>query len=310
MLTDMDRPTPKGTGIGSIAKGRRSMDGAETQMDPERRRVFILSSGRSGSTLLASILADAGAEFGMHAPEQWDPGTGALEHPELHRMAAWMGYAYDLSPDRPGIGLRRYLWDFYRSMGKSRLRNLLGAARYIKGEGADFAVQPAFKMGYFPTIIVSYRRFEAFATSSGLMRGHSNLETLVKYYNRVNRNALLLLRMFGGCVVSYEPLSDMHDMSWAHPLAIATGLSADGLVAARNRRLRGSARRDEPQPLDATTSETFANLDALRGLAIPPSAQALRSWRGRASQSEIRPATRAASDASAVTSTVRPASSK
>ncbi|HXP76426.1 MAG TPA: hypothetical protein VN823_19960 [Stellaceae bacterium] len=286
------------------------MSAAETPLDPERRRVFILSSGRSGSTLLASILADAGAEFAMRTPEQWDPGTGALEHPELHRMAAWMGYAYDLSADRPGIGPRRYLWDFYRSMGKSRLRSLLRVARYIKGEGADFAVQPAFKMGYFPTIIVSYRRFEAFATSSGLMRGHSNLETLVKYYNRVNRNALLLLRMFGGCVVSYEPLSDVHDTSWAHPLATATGLQADALIAARNRRLRGSARRDEPQPLDATTSETFASLDALRGLAIPPSAQALRSWRGKTSQPQARPAIGTASDASAITSTVTPASSK
>src|SRR5271169_5616031 len=103
-------------GSGDIAKGSRGMGAAETQVDPERRRVFILSSGRSGSTLLASILADTGAEFGMRTPQQWDPGTGDLEHSDLHRMAAWMGYAYDLSVDRPGIGPRRYLWDFYRSM--------------------------------------------------------------------------------------------------------------------------------------------------------------------------------------------------
>jgi len=285
------------------------MGAAETHVDPERRRVFILSSGRSGSTLLASILADAGAEFGMRTPEQWDPGTGALEHRDLHRMAAWMGYAYDLSVDRPGIGPRRYLWDFYRSMGKSRLKRLLRAARYIKGEGADFAVQPAFKLGYFPTIIVSYRRFEAFATSSGLMRGHSNLETLVKYYNRVYRNALLLLRMFGGCVVGYEPLSDTRDTSWASPLATATGLPADQLIAARNRRQRGPARRDEPQPLDASTAETFASLDALRRLAFPPSDPALRSWRGK-SQSEKRIASSAASAEATAPSTATRTSSK
>lgn len=282
------------------------MDGAKPHIDSEYRRVFILSSGRSGSTLLASILADAGAEFGMRTPEQWDPGTGDLEHRELHRMAAWMGYAYDLSADRPGIGPRRYLWDFYRSMGKSRLRRLLSEARYIKGEGADFAVQPAFKMGYFPTIIASYRRFEAFATSSGLMRGHSNLETLVKYYNRVNRNALLLLRMFGGCVVSYEPLSDLDDTSWAYPLAAATGLPADRLIAARNRRLRGSARRDDPQPLDVSTAETFASLDALRGLAIPPSAPALRSWRAKMEPADAPRGRPSPSPSSSVT----PASSK
>ncbi len=245
----------------------------------------------------------------MRTPAEWDPGTGDLEHPELHRMAAWMGYAYDLAADRPGIGPRRYLWDFYRSMGKSRLRRLLREARFIKGEGADFAVQPAFKMGYFPTIIANYRRFEAFAISSGLMRGHSNIETLVKYYNRVNRNALLFLRMFGGCVVSYEPLSDLDDTSWANPLASATGLSADQLIAARNRRLRGSARRDDPQPLDASTAETFASLDALRGLAIPPSEPALRSWRAKTGRAEWR---QAASPKALPRSSsgVKPASSK
>src|ERR1700730_10918875 len=125
MLTRFGPRRLQGGRIGGIAKRSSSMDGAETQVDPERRRVFILTSGRSGSTLLASILADAGAAFGMRTPERWDPGTGDLEHRELHRMGAWMGYAYDLSPDRPGIGLRRYLWDFYRSMGKARLRRLL-----------------------------------------------------------------------------------------------------------------------------------------------------------------------------------------
>jgi LPS sulfotransferase NodH len=31
----------------------------------DQRRYFILSAGRSGSTLLAAILADAGGDFGM-----------------------------------------------------------------------------------------------------------------------------------------------------------------------------------------------------------------------------------------------------
>jgi hypothetical protein len=283
MLTDV-RNADTEWGESAEPGGLPEMEMVETPVDSERQRFFILSSGRSGSTLLAAVLADAGAEFGVGTPEQWDPGTGALEHRELHRVAAWMGYAYDLSPDRPGIGPRRYLWDIYRSIGKTRLRRLLRIARYVKGQGADFAVQPAFKMGYFPTIIVSYRRFEDFATSSGLKRGHSNLETLVKYYNRVNRNALLLLRMFGGCVVSYEALSDPSDKSWADPLAAVTGLPANQLIAARSRRLRSADRRDEPQPLDASAAETFASLDALRGLAIPPSAPAFRSWRGKTGQ--------------------------
>lgn len=254
------------------------MGPAEATSDPQHVRVFILSSGRSGSTLLAAILADAGADFGMQVPERWDPGTGDLEHAELHRMGRWMQYAYEVSPDRPGLGVGRCLWAFYRSMGKARLLRLLRAARYIKGEGADFAVLPAFKMGYFPTVVVSYRRFDEVAVSSGLMSGHSNLESLAKYYNRVYRNALLSLHIFGGCVVSHEQLTGAADTSWAVPLATATGLPADRLVSARNRRLKPSERFAIASSMDASTTETFSKLDAIRGLTIPPSAQALRSW--------------------------------
>jgi uncharacterized membrane protein YkvA (DUF1232 family) len=101
---------------------------------------------------------------------------------------------------------------------------------------------------------------------------------LVKYYNRVNRNALLMLRMFGGCVVSYEHLADATDTSWAEPLAAATGMRADRLISARNRRLTPSDQLETLSPMDASATETFLNVDALRGLTIPVSAPALRSW--------------------------------
>ena len=250
-------------------------------MEPRggRDRFFIVTSGRSGSSLLATILADAGAEFGIPTPEQWHAGGGALEHPELRRVSAWMGYAYEIAPDRPGIGPRRHLWDIYRSVGKSHLRKLLGAARYIKGQGADFAVQPAFKMGYFPTVIVSYRRFEDFAVSSAMKSGRSNVETLVNYYNRVNRNALLLLKMFGGCVVRYSDLTDPDSTAWATAIEQVTGLSAERLLASRDRRASTRESLGAESPVfDDSARHTYAAVDALAGRVFPPSRQALRSW--------------------------------
>ena len=250
-------------------------------MEPRdgRHRFFVVTSGRTGSSLLAAVLADAGAEFGIPTPEQWYAGGGALEHPELHRVSAWMGYAYEISADRPGIGLRRYLWDIYRSVGKSHLRKLLREASYIKGQGADFAVQLAFKMGYFPTIIVSYRSFEDFAISSAMKSGRSNLETLVNYYNRVNRNALLLLRMFGGCVVRYSDLTDPDNTAWANVIEQVTGLSAKRLLASRDRRVSTSKFVSlESTIIDESVQDTYSAIDGLAGRAFPPSPQALRSW--------------------------------
>jgi hypothetical protein len=245
----------------------------------DQRRCFVLTVGRTGSTLLATILADAGADFGLQTPTKWDPGSGQMEHTELRRAATWMRYAYQISADRPPIGIRRYLWDIFRSLGKRHVKRLVSQARFIKGEDADFLVNPAFRMGYLPSIVISYRRFEDYAASTATMRGHSMLPTLASYYNRVNRNALLWLSVFGGCVVGHRELSDPDDTSWANPLAEVTGLAPGRLIEARRQRLgRGSPPVEVPC-LDTDAAWIFETIDALRGRVIPPGAQSQRSWR-------------------------------
>jgi hypothetical protein len=247
--------------------------------EDDRRRYFVLTAGRTGSTLLATILADAGADFGLPVPDRWHPGTGEMEHATLLRATKWMRYAHQLSPDRPPIGFRRYLWDVYRSFGKAQVKRLLAAARFVKGEDADFIVNPAFRMGYLPSVVISYRRFEDYAVSTAPMRGHTNLETLAAYYNRVNRNALLWLSVFGGCVVGHQQLSNADDVSWVEPLSAVTSLPAARLIEARGQRLGKSSPPVEAKCFDHDAAETFEMIDALRGRVIPPGAQAQRSWR-------------------------------
>src|ERR1700683_3205206 len=119
----------------------------------EDRRFFIVTAARSGSTLLAAILADAGADFGMAAPRLWDRATGALEHPGTWRALGYFTAADALSTGRPGFGLTRMRWVAYRSLGKRRLRAGLACARFVKVYGAHRLVRPAFKIGYFPSVI-------------------------------------------------------------------------------------------------------------------------------------------------------------
>ena len=45
--------------------------------DNDNRRFFVVTVGRTGSSLLASILADAGADFGVQSEDKWDAGGGA-----------------------------------------------------------------------------------------------------------------------------------------------------------------------------------------------------------------------------------------
>lgn len=241
-----------------------------------RRRFFIVSAGRTGSTLLSALLADCAANFGLPMIAEWDRGAGAMEHSGMRAASDLMKHAYDIGVGRPAPGYRRLLWNTLRSAGKRRLRRALESADYFKGESLDLVVQPAFKLGYFPSVILSYRSFEDAAVSSFPRRSASTCEALLLEYRRLYRGGLLLLYAFGGCVVGFRQLIDRQDTSWARSLAQITGLDADSLVRARNRRLAPSSRALEAACLDRGTRELFEHMDALHGCAVMPSDQVLR----------------------------------
>lgn len=262
----------------------RSSTGASPATDapPDaQRRFFIVTTGRSGSTLLSVILADCGADFAMPAPKRWDREGGDMEHGRLVGAATWFRRAYNMAQERPASWFRRYAWTALRSIGKRSLRSVLADARYLKGENMDLLVYPAFKLGYVPSIIVSYRPFEDYAISGALRSGHSNLATLVGYYNRVYRTALLQMSTFGGCAVNYDRLADPQDVSWAPPLSAVTGIPVTRLIEARQRRARWRAAPTAVPYLDRSAQETFWAIEAVRENAVVPSGQILRSYQLR-----------------------------
>ncbi len=245
------------------------------------QRFFVITAARTGSTLLSAILGDAGADFGLPTPTDWDRSGGELEHPELWRALRYFRSADAISTGRPRVGFARMRWNACRSLGKRRLRRALDAARYVKVYGGHELVRRAFKLGYFPTVILSYRRFEDQARSFGLMHAHATWESLRENYRHIYGNGLWLLDTFGGCVVSYEMLVDRRETAWAEPLSRVTGLSAERLLAARDRRCDGPSRTVE-LAVDPAMDRIHATIDVLKGKVIPPSDQALRSWRARA----------------------------
>lgn len=242
------------------------------------QRFFIVTAARTGSTLLSTILADAGADFGMPTPQRWDRAGGDLEHPDLWRALRYFRSAEAISTGRPPVGIARMRWNAYRSLGKKWLRAGLGGARFAKVYGAHDLVRPAFKIGYFPIVILSYRRFEDQALSLGLMHAHATLDSLRDNYRHVYGGGLWLLNTFGGCVLSYETLIDRGDRRWAEPLARVTGLPIERLVAARDRRSEASSPPVEAFSVDRGTDDIFAAMQALSGKVVPPSEQALRLW--------------------------------
>lgn len=250
--------------------------------DSERRRYFVLTAGRTGSTLLTAIMVDAGANFAAHAPEDWDTargGGGAVDLPEIRRATNHFRLAFELSPRKPPMPPAQWIWSWHRSLGKRHLKKALDKAVYVKADDLDLAVPYAIKVGYFPRVIVSYRRFGAHALSFSQMFINWSVETMAMEYDRTYRNAVLQMYAYGGCVVSYDDLVDRTRTDWAGNLAEVTGLAADALLASRDRRVKSTEPEEIELPVLYESAErSFAAVDTLSGRALPPSPQALRNW--------------------------------
>ena len=244
-------------------------------------RYFVLNTGRSGSTLLSVILADAGAEFGLPIPHSWDPGGGEMEHPLGLRATAAFRRAFQAGSTKPEGWLRRRAWQLQQSNGRRALRKLLAQADVVKCEDLDLVVASVLKLGFFPKVVLCYRRFEDYAVSRGLLKSTANVDALLAQYCRTYRNGWLLLQMFGGCAVGFDELTDLTATSWACALARVTGFDADSLLVARARRLGTVSRPVAAATFDETASQLFSLLAASRGLEIPASDQAIRNWQAR-----------------------------
>jgi uncharacterized membrane protein YkvA (DUF1232 family) len=258
-----------------LGAGRDTMERVD-----DRRRFFVVTPGRTGSTLLATILADAGADFSIVPRDDWDTARGGwMEHPDAVRAGNHFRLAFERSPSKPTTLISKWIWVYRRAAGKRHLRQALEQAVYFKSLHLDLAIPFAIKLGYFPQVIVNYRPFGEHAVSFSQMVISWSADALAAAHNRTYRNSLLLVHSFGGCVVSYADLTDRGRTEWATSLGQITGLSAENLLASRDRRASADRAADIEVPIpDEPAQRSLAALEALSGRALRPSAQALRNW--------------------------------
>lgn len=250
-------------------------------MNDDNLRLIMVTTGRSGSSLLAAVIADAGGNFGFPSEDEWDPAAGAMEHPVAQEASRLFRRAYYLRRVKRLFFFYKYLIDIRRSLGKKKLREVLKEAHFIKADNMDLWVWHLTKLGYRPRIITTYRRFADNARSLFVLRG-MHFDDIVDYYCRINQNALLMLDVYGGCAVSYEELVDPEDTAWADALALTTGLSRDALLAARDKRIEGKVQHG-PEAVglsDPKAERIFEKLRKLKGIAVGPSPQFHRKLEG------------------------------
>ena len=138
-------------------------------------------------------------------------------------------------------------------------------------------MQPTFKLGYKPTVILSYRQFELNLPSLLVGRTHVGPDQLAQEYVRIYRQGIALLKTFGGCTVAYNELQDPMSTAWSDALAATTQLDQATLLESRKTRLKGSIDSTDETVIYPHAYALFKQMQALSGVSVAPSRQVSRS---------------------------------
>jgi hypothetical protein len=241
------------------------------------RRYFVVSLGRSGSSLLAAILADAGANFGVRTPRTWDPRSGQMEGQEIKQAAHHYRRAYDIGCGKKFVFSPALETKIRHFRGRKHLRRALQTSEFLKIGDLDLVVQPSFKLGYSPRVILNYRQLEHNLPSLLVGRTTVGPDQLAAEYVRIYRQGLTLLRTFGGCTIAFNELQDTALSGWADALANTTDLESSRLQESRERRLNGSLDVPDAAPLYPEAYALHEQMRLLSGRAIEPSRQVVRA---------------------------------
>jgi hypothetical protein len=144
-----------------------------------------------------------------------------------------------------------------RGLARKYLKQSLLRAECVKIGDLDLLVQSAFALGYSPRVILNYRRFQDCLVSNVVGRKHSGPDSIAEDYRRIYRQGFELLKIFGGCAISYEEMLTNPAGSWLAALGTVAGLDRSSLQAAATRRIR----RSESGALESNAS--YPECDAI-----------------------------------------------
>lgn len=207
-------------------------------------KYFIITPGRTGSSLLCAMLADAGADFGMDAPADWNRKDGGSMESPLIREAVRQRKKL---PAKPKSFPARMKWKWERRRMKRAVEEALESADYHKSINLDLVVPVAESLGYESRIILNIRDYTSFAMSLARMAhaGRVTRDYTLPLYLRTLHDGLMLLDRHGGCVVDYDTLP-----GWIDQIAATTGLDPADLRRSCERRLSPAGRPKDRPPLN------------------------------------------------------------
>lgn len=190
---------------------------------------LLVSTGRSGSSLLASILGYSGADFDLPSTTAWDPVRGSMEHDRCHRAYAYLSKIKKVKESflPNSIFLKLYERKFQHEV--MALANI----PYLKSSKLVYLVPYIATKNNNIKIIVVFRPFTDYARSRHKKYAWDS-QTLLDEYENAYGTALLQLSLWGGVVVNYNDLVDHSESHWATALEQLTNIPASKLLHARD----------------------------------------------------------------------------
>jgi hypothetical protein len=195
----------------------------------ESTKYILISVERSGSTLLASILANAGANFGLPVNKEWFRGSGDFEHQIIIDTYKHLkrSLLYGQFSDR--------LAKKQKDKVTENMKSLFTEVDFAKYPPLSHLLPLHIKnAGFNPSIICIIRKFNEFA-SSRIAKNGGELNACKEIYENLYKTTLMELSLYGGCIICYEDLIDPDNMSWADSISLVCGIAKDELIEVRNK---------------------------------------------------------------------------
>ncbi len=215
-------------------------------------RYFVVTFGRSGSSLLSHVLQRSGATFNLPHSKEVNTYSEHLENPVIDLAIKAADAANRCNRNDP-LRIGRIRFNLWRSIAKRRLGKALSRAVYSKSRGNTLVIPLAPSVGYDPKLIVMYRNF-----GDVLISDIEKSKNVPSYYaaqlERTFSDAQFLLNRFGGLIIDFDDLVDVKRQAWIEPLAELTGLDAALIARTRSELVRENFTKPQkevvvPRPL-------------------------------------------------------------
>jgi len=201
-------------------------------MKGDQKKFLIIGTGRCGSSLIASILANAGANFGIPPVRKWNRKSGTLEHPYLIEAYKWYSREQKIKNSiiPESFGLK-----FCRNQCIKYLKKLFDKADFAKSSKLVWLVKRIDDCTDFQLNLIGiYRNFTDYLLSY-YRRFGEDYDYWRRVWFKVYWTILLESRIYRSVLISYEELVDFKETEWATNLSQLTGLDRNNLLTWREK---------------------------------------------------------------------------